>query len=265
MRCAARVILLVVYLGALSAQWIAPAGYAEQFREHAGEGSSSRFVMGVDDLGRDRFSRLVYGTRVSLFLAPAAAIVAITFAVTFGLVAGLAGPFIARPLMTGVDLLLSLPSLFLLLIARAMLPLNTGPLASLLVTFTLLGVLGWPAGARVIAASGRSLFRSNFLLQARALGCSSAWRLARQACPHLWPLIAAQFFLLVPVFIVAEANLGILGLGVSEPLPSWGAMLAELTNPSAIRLTPWRIAPAVLLLLVVLSFQLAKTTKEDSL
>jgi len=253
----ARIFLGFMGLIAVAAPWIAPANYSDQFRDHAGEPPSRHFPLGVDDLGRDRLSRLLYGTRVSLFLAPAAAAVSVALASAIGVAAGLATPLVARPLALSIDLLMSLPTLFLLLIARAILPLNAGPLSSLLVTFFLLGVLGWPATARVIAASSRSLVGSAFVLQARALGCSSARRLAAQLLPNLWPLVTAQFFLLVPIFIIAEANLGILGLGVSEPVPSWGSMLAELTNPNAIRQAPWRLAPAVLLLMVVLSFHLA--------
>jgi len=259
---AAWIFLALVYLIALAAPWIAPAGYAEQFRDHAGESPSARFPLGTDDLGRDRLSRLLYGSRVSLFLAPAAATLSVSLAFAIGLTAGFATPWIARTFDLTIDLLLSLPTLFLLLIARAMLPLNAGGVTSLLVTFFLLGVLGWPAAARVLTGASRALVGSTFLLQARALGCSSAGRLARQILPNLWPLVAAQFFLLVPIFILAEANLGILGLGVSEPLPSWGSMLAELTNPDAIRQVPWRLAPAVLLLMVALSFHLAGKQKE---
>jgi len=249
--------LILVYLIALAAPWIAPAGYADQFRDHAGESPSARFPLGVDELGRDRLSRLLYGTRVSLFLAPAAATISVGLAFVIGMAAGLATPLLARTLDLFIDLMLSLPTLFLLLIARAMLPLNTSPLSSVLVTFLLMGALGWPAAARVLSGASRALLGSTFLLQARALGCSSGRRLTIQILPNLWPLAVAQFFLLVPIFILAEANLGILGLGVSEPLPSWGSMLSELTNPAAISRAPWILAPAGLLLTVALSFHIA--------
>jgi len=249
--------LILVYLVALAAPWIAPAGYADQFRDHAGERPSARFPLGVDELGRDRLSRLLYGTRVSLFLAPVAATISVGLAFAIGLTAGLATPFLARTLDLVIDLLLSLPTLFLLLIARAMLPLNASPFASVLLTFLLMGALGWPASARVLSGASRALRGSTFLVQARALGCSSAGRLAIQILPNLWPLVVAQFFFLVPIFILAEANLGILGLGVSEPLPSWGSMLGELTNPAGISRAPWILAPAALLLMVALSFHIA--------
>lgn len=259
---AARSFLILIYVIALVAPWIAPAGYADQFRDHAGEGPSARFPLGVDDLGRDRLSRLIYGSRVSLFLAPAAAAMSVGFAFGIGLSAGLAASWLARTLELGIDLLLSLPSLFLLLIARAMLPLNTGPVFSLLLTFLMLGSLGWPAAARVVAGASRALTRSSFVLQARALGCSSPRRIAAQLLPNLRPILAAQFFVLVPVFILAEADLGILGLGVSEPLPSWGSMLAELTNPIAVWQAPWRLATPLLLLMAALSFHLAGRQEE---
>jgi ABC-type dipeptide/oligopeptide/nickel transport system permease subunit len=102
------------------------------------------------------------------------------------------------------------------------------------ITFLILGCLGWAAGASVVCAGAGALRNSDFALQARALGCSE-WRLLlRHLAPNLRPLLLAQFWISVPVFILAEANLGILGLGVSEPLPSWGSLLRELeAGPTA--------------------------------
>ena len=144
-----------------------------------------------------------------------------------------------------VDLFLSLPWLFLLLAVRALLPLNTSPVTSVMITFLLLGCLGWAAPARIIRAGARTLVNSDYLVQASASGISR-WRLFwRHLLPNLQPILLAQFWISVPLFILSEANLGLLGLGVSEPLPSWGAMLRELENYSAILQNPWMLAPAV--------------------
>ncbi len=104
---------------------------------------------------------------------------------------------------------------------------------------------------------------SDYLVQASASGISR-WRLFwRHLLPNLRPILLAQFWISVPVFILSEANLGLLGLGVSEPLPSWGAMLRELENYSAVLQNPWMLAPAVLLVVVVSCLQLLLRTEES--
>jgi ABC-type dipeptide/oligopeptide/nickel transport system permease subunit len=154
------------------------------------------------------------------------------------------------------DLFLSLPWLFLLLTARALLPLNVAPLASVTITFSLLGLLGWASSARVVRAGAKSLRDSEFVLQARAAGCCKSRIFFVQILPNLKPVLSAQFWISVPAFILAEANLGLLGLGVAEPLPSWGNLLRDLENYSAIRSNPWLLTPLIILVMVVSCFQL---------
>lgn len=261
-RVAAMVFLVVVFAASLGANWLAPAPYAEQFRDLPDAAPSQQHWLGTDDLGRDRFSRLLYGTRISLLLAPAAALVASGLAGVIGGAAGFAGGWIESCLMAATDLFLSLPWLFLLITVRAFLPLNVSPLVSVAITFALLGCLGWAAAARVVCADARALRDSEMVLLARATG-SSGWRLLwRQVVPNLRPVLAAQFWISVPVFILTEANLGILGLGVAEPLPSWGSMLRELESFSAYSAQPWLFAPLVLLVLTVSGFHLLLEKQE---
>ncbi len=255
-RRAAAAILALLFGLSLAAGWVAPSSYAAQFRESPNAPPSRHFPLGTDSLGRDRLSRLLYGTRVSLLLAPAAALAATALAALIGGLAGFFGGMTGRALMGATDLCLSLPWLFLLLTVRALLPLNVEPLASVAITFALLGVLGWAPAARVVRAGVCSLQGSDFVMQARASG-ARPWRLAlRQVLPNLTPVLAAQFWISVPVFILAEANLGLLGLGVAEPLPSWGNLLRELENYQAVQAQPWLLAPVVLLLVVVSCFQI---------
>jgi peptide/nickel transport system permease protein len=257
------VVLGIAVLASLGAAYIAPSSYAEQFRDAISAPPSARFWLGTDELGRDRFARLLYGTRVSLLLAPAAALLSTLIAALIGGAAGYLGGRWERLLTTGVDLFLSLPWLFLLLAVRALLPLNTSPVTSVMITFLLLGCLGWAAPARIIRAGTRTLVNADYLVQASASGISR-WRLFwRHLLPNLRPILLAQFWISVPLFILSEANLGLLGLGVSEPLPSWGAMLRELENYSAILQNPWMLAPAILLVIVVSCLQLLLRTEES--
>jgi peptide/nickel transport system permease protein len=262
-RPAAILFLVLAGLACLFAECIAPAGYSCQFRDIPDAASSRQHWLGTDDLGRDRFARLVYGTRVSLALAPAAALLSTGLAALIGGAAGLAGGWIQSCLMSATDLVLSLPWFFLLITARALLPLNVDPHTSVAITFALLGCLGWAGAARVVAADARSLCGSEMVLLARATGIRPLRLLLRHILPNLRTVLSAQFWLSIPVFILAEANLGVLGLGVSEPLPSWGSLLRELESFTTLSPRPWHFAPLLLLILTVSSFHLA-FEKEES-
>jgi peptide/nickel transport system permease protein len=253
LRWTAVMMLSSMLLAGVFAGWLAPHNYADQIREFPNAAPSKRFPLGTDDLGRDRFSRLMYGTRVSLLLAPAAALMSIAIAVVIGGLLACASPVWVRLSTGAIDLLLSLPTILILLTVRAMLPLNVSAWTSISITCVLLGALNWPAAARVIRADMSALLNSEFILQARAAGQSTFRIFLRQLVPNFRPVLIAQFWILVPVFILTEANLSLLGLGVAEPMPSWGNMLRDLENYSAIPERPWVLAPLVVLMLTILS------------
>jgi ABC-type dipeptide/oligopeptide/nickel transport system permease subunit len=206
---------------------------------------------------------VLYGTRISLLLAPAAALLSTLMAAFVGGLAGYLGGIWARLAMAVTDLCLSLPWLFLLITARAFLPLNVSPLISVLVTFLLLGLLGWSTAARVLCASAASLRSADFVRQARAAGVSGLRLFWIHVMPNLKPVLYAQFWISIPVFILSEANLGILGLGVAEPMPSWGSLLRELEGLVSVREEPWKFVPLVLLVVVVMSFQLLLSRQQE--
>src|SRR5690242_16077805 len=257
-------LLTAILVLALCASAFAPAPYAKQFRNDTDHPPSKEFPLGTDELGRDRLSRLLYGMRISLLLAPAAAFISTALA---GIIGG-AGAYIGgrwdHATSMFIDLFLSLPWLFLLLTVRALLPLDIPAVTSVIVTFALLGILGWAASARIVAASVRSIRTSEFLLQARAAGCRPSRLLLRHVLPNVRPILLAQFWICVPLFILTEANLGMLGLGVTEPLPSWGNLLRELENYTALRHSPWLWVPLLSLVLVVSLFQFALGTEEQA-
>lgn len=255
-------LLAVVALALLGAGRWAPADYAMQFRETPNSAPSHQHLLGTDELGRDRFSRVLCGTRVSLLMAPAAALLSTLLAMLVGGVAGYLGGWWERAAMAATDLFLSMPWLFLLLVVRAMLPLNVSPMTSVAVTFLLLGLLGWAASARVLCAGARGLREADFVLQARASGLRGLRLLALHVMPNLKPVLAAQFWISIPVFIISEANLGILGLGVAEPLPSWGSLLREMESFTSFGFEAWKLVPLALLVLVVSSFQIVLSRDE---
>jgi len=263
LRVAALSVLALVTLAAMLAPFWARSSYEVQFRETPDARPSWKFPLGTDALGRDRLTRLAYGTRVSLLLAPAAALLTCLEAAVLGGIAGFAGGRIRSIILFAADLFLTLPWLFLLIAVRACLPLNTSPELSVAITFVLLGALGWAAPARIVCAAVAKLRQSDFILQARAMGCSRARLLMRHLIPNVAPVLLAQIWIAIPVYILAEATLGMLGLGVAEPLPSLGSILRDLQGANLVA-EPWQLAPAVVLAVLAGAFQLVLPREDYS-
>ena len=257
-------ILCVILAVALFAGEVSRYPYARQFRERPNAAPSAAHWLGTDSLGRDLFARLVYGTRVSLLLAPAAALLSTLVAGLFGGLAGFVGGWCEGLILAAADLSMALPLLFVLLALRAFLPLDISPILSVVATFVLLGLLGWPSSLRVVWATTRNLRNSDFLLLARATGCTRTRIIVRHVLPNLRPVLLAQFWVSIPVFILTEATLSMLGLGVMEPLPSWGNLLRGLEDFSAVKANPWMLSPLILLVLVVICFQLILPAQEET-
>jgi peptide/nickel transport system permease protein len=261
-RIIAGTFLIVVAGVSLAADIFASHEPAEQFREAASAPPSKRFPLGTDSLGRDRWSRLLHGSRVSLLCAPAAAATAVLLGTSVGLLAGFAGGWVDEVASGITELVFSLPWLFLLLTLRAVLPLNISPAASLAATFLLLTMTGWAAGARVVRGAVERLRASGPVQYARACGCPRFRLLKVHVLPHVRAAVIAQFWILVPAFLIAEANLGMLGLGVTEPMPSLGNMLTELRQYDRIPEAPWILAPAALLVLIVASLHVVMSEEQ---
>jgi peptide/nickel transport system permease protein len=258
----AATVIAIVLVAALGADVFAPADYAKQFRANPNSPPSPQFLLGTDELGRDRFSRVLFATRISLLLAPAAAALSTILAAIIGTVAGFVGGTFQKVTTAAIDVFLAVPWLFLLITVRAMLPLNLAPLPSVLVTFALLGALGWATAARIVSAGVAAINSSQFMLNARALGCSPCRLVAIQLIPNLAPVLRAQLIVSIPAFILAEANLSMLGLGVPEPLPSLGGLVSELENLSNIHSQWWRLVPLAVLALSVSALQILRGPDE---
>jgi peptide/nickel transport system permease protein len=263
LRIVATFLLCGIFLLALAAGLVTPYSYAYQFREVPNASPSATHLLGTDALGRDLFARLLYGTRVSLLLAPAAALLATLIAGALGGAAGFLGGWSEKAILAIADLSMAAPLLFVLIALRAMLPLDVAPLLSVIATFVILGLLGWPSSLRVICAATRDIRNSDFLLLARSTGCGPLRMIFRQIFPNLRPALLAQFWVSIPVFILTEATLSMLGLGVCEPMPSWGNLLRGLEDFSAVGSNPGRLAPLVMLTVVVICFQIILPSQEE--
>lgn len=226
--------------------------YSQQDRESTMAGSTRQHWTGTDDLGRDRSMRVAVALLLGLAGAAAASAVSTSIAAGVGTAAAFSPPVVASVLLLLSDLFLTLPWLFLLMMVRSGLPLTASPMQSAAVTFVILAALGWPACARTVYRGTLDLRSSEWMIQGRANGLRTGQLIRRHLLPHLRPLLLPQFLVCVPAFLVAEANLGTLGLGISEPLPSWGGMLMELDNSALLARSNWVYLPVALLIVVLL-------------
>ena len=220
------------------------------------DGSTKIFLLGSDGLGRDLFSRILYGARFSLAVAIVATLLTVLLGAILGALAGYCGGWIDTLCMRLVDLFLSLPSLFLILAVRAVIPLEltTWELYWLMVfVFT---AVGWASVSRVVRGQVMSLKTLEHVLAARVAGASHFRIVWRHIMPFTTNYLLLQSSILVPAFILGEITLSFLGVGVQEPDASWGSLLEAATSVSAVSRFPWLLAPVAFIFLTVLSFNL---------
>jgi peptide/nickel transport system permease protein len=204
-------------------------------------------LMGSDAFGRDEFSRLLFGGQISLAAGLLATLLTLATAAVIGTVSGFYGGWIDESLMGVSELFLSLPWLYFLLGVRAFLPLHVSPAGTFLLLIGVIGLIGWARPARLVRGVVLSARTGNHVAAARGFGGSDLYLLRRQILPETFGVLLTQAALLVPLYVAAEATLSFFGLGVSEPVPSWGNMLATLQHYSVLVSYGWLLAPAAAL------------------
>lgn len=244
-------VLLLIILMALLAPIVAPADPNAQdllVRLQA-PGAVPGHLLGTDQLGRDVLSRIIFGTRVSLAVGLAAAGFAALIGTTLGLIAGFFGGWVGNIIMRLADTQLAIPGILLALAMVAVL----GPSLKNLVI--VLGISGWVTYARVARAQALALREQDFVEGGRAIGAGSLRILFRYLLPNLWGSLIVVLTMQVASFIISEASLSFLGLGVPLDTPTWGGMLndGQLFVASA-----WWVAtfPGLAILITVLSINL---------
>ncbi|HXI29451.1 MAG TPA: ABC transporter permease [Vicinamibacterales bacterium] len=225
--------------------------------QSSNEAEAPLLVLGADSYGRDVFSRLLYGARISLGLAAVAALGATLVGAAVGGFAGYRGGTIDDLLMRGTDFVMVLPAMYVALALRAVLPLVLTPAQVFALLAAIFASLGAPFIARGVRAIVRTERRLDYASAAEALG-ASGWRLlGRHLLPAARGFIAVQITVLVPAFIVAEATLSYVGLGFPDPIASWGTMLHDAaTNIRVFADFPWLLSPAAAMFVVVLGLNL---------
>jgi peptide/nickel transport system permease protein len=219
-------------------------------------GSGSVFLLGSDEFGRDWYSQLCHGASVSLLLAPAAAMFSLILAMAFGAWAGYRGGVVDSLVMRASELFVVLPWFYVLVALRAALPLTMNGPATLLTMFALLGVLGCAAPARLFRGLVLTIRTREFVVAAQSSGASGMHIFRSHVLPQLLPTAWTQFLLTLPAFIIAEVTLSFLGLGVADPMPTWGSMLVPLQQYVVLTSYPWMFAPAVAIVAVCAALQI---------
>ena len=203
------------------------------------------YLLGSDGYGRDQFSRLLFGGQVSLlagFLGTGFALVA---GLSIGAVAGYYGGWRDDVLMRVAELFLALPWLYLLFALRAFLPLAVGPLQAFFLIIAVIGAVGWARPARLVRAVVLSAKERDFVRAARGFGATEIYLLRRHVLPETSSVLLTQAAILIPQYVMAEMTLSFLGLGVPEPVPSWGNLLSNLQQYSVLVSYWWMYLPAL--------------------
>ena len=213
-------------------------------------------LLGADSFGRDVFSRLAYGGRVSIALAVSAAAGALILGALVGGLAGYAGGAVDDLLMRASDFIIVLPAMYVALALRSALSLVLPPLEVFALLAVIFAVVGAPFLARGIRAIVRSEKQRDYAVAAASLGAGHLRLLARHLLPAAGGFIGVEITMLVPAFIVAEATLSYVGLGFPDPVASWGTMLHDAASIRAFADFPWLLSPAVAMFLLVLGLNL---------
>jgi peptide/nickel transport system permease protein len=211
------------------------------------------FLLGADSFGRDVLSRLLHGSRLSLLLALTSVGGAVLLGALIGGLAGYRGGWLEETTLRVSDIVLVLPVMYVALLLRGVMPLVLAPSTVFLAMTAIFVLLGWPIVARAVHGLVAGEREREYVLAARSLGGGAGRILIHHLLPACRGLLLAQACLLLPAFILAEATLSYVGLGFPEHVPTWGTMLIEAANITALTRFPWTLTPAAAIFLVVLS------------
>lgn len=212
------------------------------------------FLLGTDRLGRDLFSRIIYGAQISLTIGLVGVAISFALGLFLGGIAGYLGGWVDSAIQRLIEIVRSLPELPLWLALSAALPANWSPILVFLGITVILGLLDWPGLARAVRSKLLALREEDFVHAAELMGASRKRIIARHLIPNFMSHLIASATLAIPQMILGETALSFLGLGLRPPVTSWGVLLNEAQSLASINLYPWLLWPMVPVILVVLAF-----------
>jgi peptide/nickel transport system permease protein len=230
-----------------------------------GAQSGHLYLLGSDAYGRDQLSRILYGGQISLLAGLFGAGLTLFLGALIGIAAGYYGGWTDGLLMRVAELFAALPWLYLLFALRAFLPLSVKPLQAFFLIVLVIAAVGWARPARLVRGVVLSAKERDFVRAARGFGATDGYLLRRHILPVASSVILTQAAILVPQFVLAEMTLSFLGLGVPEPVPSWGSLLASLQQYSVLVSYWWMYVPALAIVPFFLGYQgLASALQRDA-
>jgi peptide/nickel transport system permease protein len=212
------------------------------------------FLFGADKLGRDIFSRILYGAQISLSIGIIGILISTIIGMIIGGIAGYFGGVTDFLLMRTVEVLLALPSLYFILILRQLFGMSVSSTQIYFIIVVILAFIGWATEARVIRGMVMSLKEKEYVIAARAMGFSNSRVIIRHILPNTLSFVIVTATLSVPFFILGEVALSFLGVGIQEPEASWGNMLVAAQNNRQLIDFPWVLIPGVFIFLAVMAW-----------
>lgn len=245
-------LVCAIVLIAIFAPWLAPFDPNMSSSKVLAPPSAANWI-GTDHLGRDAFSRLLWGARVSLVIGLAATVVGMGIGIPVGMFAGYVRGKIDLAIVQVIDIFISLPAIIMALIITAVIGVS---LPNLIIV---LGLLKWPIIARIVRGQVLVLREQAFVEAAQAVGCTTTRILSRHIAPNIVRVVAAQFAIVTSTSIFTAASLSFLGLGLPPPAADWGGMVQS--GFDFMFLNPWlSLAPGAAVTLTVMSFYMIGQT-----
>ena len=223
------------------------------------------YLWGADIRGRDIFSRIIYGSRISSTIGLIGVSISFFIGLMIGGISGFYGGKVDNFLMRLTEMIMMIPGFYLMLVLRERFSTNLNSAQIYLMIVFIFAFIGWAGLARVIRGMSMSLREREYVLAARALGISNIKIIVRHILPHCTSYAIVAAALSIPSYILGEATLSLLGLGIQDPIPSWGNMLSEALGIVQIGFYPWILLPGVFIFIMVMSFNLLGDGLRDAL
>jgi len=223
------------------------------------------FLLGTDKLGRDIFSRLLYGSRISLSIGLVGVLISFTLGSIIGGIAGYFGGKVDNILMRLAEIIMSFPGFYLILALRSVFPPDISSVELYFLIVIVLSFIGWAGLSRVVRGMVLSIREQEFVVAAKSYGASPLRIIVKHIIPNTFSYLLVSATLSIPGYILGESALSVLGLGIQEPYSSWGNMLSDARSISVISLYPWVLAPGLAIFITILAFNILGDALRDAL